>query len=197
MFIASDILLACALKERNVGLPCSIRPFAHFAPRGAVYFHDFIAINISLLWSESNLRSKVMSETHLPITCPSCQAVNDQLEVFCRECGTPLVRPAHFASPDVVQAQPVRPKARPRRPRLVVVLGLWLLGFPILVLNVIPVLMVVANPDYRNRSTFMPFWLGVAIVCLIVFALYRVTKNYLTIPMWPPDGEASDGEGGD
>src|SRR6185295_18321067 len=132
-----------------------------------------------------------MSQTELPITCPSCQTVNDQLEVFCRECGTPLVRPTRFASLDVVQAEdPVRPKVRPRRPRLVVVLGLWLLGFPILVLNVIPVLMVVADPDYRNPSTFMPFWLGVAIVCLIVFALYRVTKNYLTIPQWPVDGEA-------
>jgi hypothetical protein len=75
-----------------------------------------------------------------------------------------------------------------------VVLGLWLLGFPILVLNVIPVFMVVVDPDYRNPSTFMPFWLGVAIVCLIVFALYRVTKNYLTIPEWPADGEAGDGE---
>lgn len=122
-----------------------------------------------------------------PITCPSCQTVNEQLEVFCHGCGTPLSLPATPDTSNITPAEGHLRKVRERRPKLVVVLGLWLVFLPFLVLAAITALDILLN--YRTSSNFMSFWLSVGSLCLSVFVLYRITKNYLTIPPPPKDVE--------
>lgn len=121
------------------------------------------------------------SKSDSPITCSSCQTVNDQAEVFCRECGAPIAvaPPSNFENPGAPERF-AETERRKKRPRLIVVTGFWFLCFPALVLNFLAAENIISNN--RNFSTFLPFWLAVGLFVVLTIALYRVTKNYLKIP---------------
>src|SRR5882672_4944213 len=128
------------------------------------------------------------SRSERPITCASCQTVNEQGEVFCRECGAPIVPPA-ISDSEPLKDDEVSPPltVREKRPKLVVVIGLWLLLFPTLILSAYIALDIATN--YRNRSNFIIFWLAVGLFLVLAISLYRVTRNYLTIPAMAKDVE--------
>jgi len=120
--------------------------------------------------------------TQRSITCASCKTVNEHGEVFCRECGTPVAasaKPLNFV-PAVDNIEPKEPKALQRRPRLVVVIGLWVLFLPTLIWNLILASDIVTN--FRSRENLAMFWLAGALVCLSLFVLFRITRNYITLP---------------
>lgn len=128
------------------------------------------------------------SRSERSISCASCQTVNDQGEVFCRECGAPIVSPPISNPEQLKEAEVSLPlKAREKRPKLVVVLGLWLLLFPTLILSAYVALDIATS--YRNRSSFIPFWLVVGLCLILAISLYRITRNYLTIPAMGKDVE--------
>jgi hypothetical protein len=75
----------------------------------------------------------------------------------------------------------LEPKLRVRRrPRLVVVIGLWALCFPNFIAGLLIIIDLLLN--YRTRSNLVIFWLAVGTLYLTGTILYRVTRNYLTIP---------------
>lgn len=76
-------------------------------------------------------------------------------------------------------------KGRLRRPRLVVVIGLWMLCFPTMILNAIVAAEIFFN--YRTRSNFLLFWLAVAWFLVTASILYRVTRNYVMLPPMQDD----------
>lgn len=116
------------------------------------------------------------------ITCRSCYTVNEKLEVFCQQCGLPLDPTAATVGPSNVGETPddVFLKKRARRPKLVVVLGLWLIFFPFLVHAAMVAFDILLNN--RTRSNFMTFWLAIGSLSLSVVVLYRITRNYVTLP---------------
>jgi hypothetical protein len=67
-----------------------------------------------------------------------------------------------------------------RRPNLVVVIGIWVLCLPSCVLSAL--IMVEMLSYYRDREHFVFFWLMAVTVFVTAFMLYRITKNFITIP---------------
>jgi hypothetical protein len=115
------------------------------------------------------------------ITCRSCYTINEKLDALCQQCGLPLAPAAATLGPlSVGETRDGVLKARERRPRLVVVLGLWLIFFPFLVHAAMVAFDILLY--YRTRSNFMIFWLAIGSLSLSVLVLYRITRNYLTLP---------------
>ena len=115
------------------------------------------------------------------LKCGSCQTLNEPFVVFCVECGAPIQRPQ---TPDATTTAPAEEKPFPgklmRRPRLIVVIGLWMLCFPSMILSAIISIDIIVN--YRKSSNIVFFWLAGGTFLLTAFILFRVTKNYLTLP---------------
>ena len=61
-----------------------------------------------------------------------------------------------------------------------VLLGLWLTHFPVLVASIgVAIYMILYG---YGITGFLFFWVMIALCCYAVVVLYRVTRNYLTIP---------------
>ncbi len=134
----------------------------------------------------------MMEESERLITCPSCQTVNEDYRALCQKCGAPF---STFGTLDPIhhihaEAQVLR-GAIEGRPRVVVLLGIWLLIFPIWVLGAGSAVALVV---YRRQSSDVVFfWLAFAVACFTGVILYRVTKNYLT-KRAPLDDADDEGE---
>ncbi len=71
-------------------------------------------------------------------------------------------------------------KALQKRPRLIVLIGIWLIHFPVLVAAIgVAIYMILYTPGITG---FLFFWVMIGMSCYAVVVLYRVTRNYLTIP---------------
>jgi hypothetical protein len=71
-------------------------------------------------------------------------------------------------------------KALQRRPSLIVLIGIWLTHFPMLVASVgVAIYMILYM---HGMAGFLFFWVLIGLSCLAFVILYRVTRNYLTIP---------------
>lgn len=121
------------------------------------------------------------AETEKAITCPSCQTVNPEFEPFCRKCGAPIGATATLDPLNVIRAEGhLFRRALEGRPKLVVLLGVWILFGPLLVVTTFSAFNLVLNRS--SRADFVFFWFAVGLAYLSAVVLYRVTKNYFTIP---------------
>jgi hypothetical protein len=122
-----------------------------------------------------------MSEdAHQLILCVSCLTENSQAQPFCRKCGAPISTTATLDPINQIQAQGHLFRTALRgRPRFIVLLGIWMMFFPVLLVSVSVAIHLITSHD--RRSDFVFFWAvaGLAYVSLVI--LYRITKNYLTI----------------
>ena len=130
-----------------------------------------------------------MTETTAePITCPSCQSVNEQFAAFCHKCRAPIGATATLDPMNVIQAEGhLFRRALEGRPKLVVLLGIWILFFPLLVVSVFSAANLIVN--HHSRADFIFFWVFVGLSYLSLVVVYRVTRNYLTVPARGPDSE--------
>jgi hypothetical protein len=87
-----------------------------------------------------------------------------------------------FAADDLAdgQEESLPPKRRMRRPRLVLVVGLWMLCFPTFVVSIVVAADILLN--YRTRSNFLIFWVTAGTLLLTGSILYHITRNYFTLP---------------
>ena len=115
------------------------------------------------------------------LTCVSCAAQNRLADTFCHQCGAPISTTATLDPLNTIRINGfLLNKALEGRPKLIVLLGIWILHLPVLVIGIGGAIYYVLN---RKRfSDVLFFWalLGLAYVAFVI--LYRVTKNYLTIP---------------
>ena len=72
-----------------------------------------------------------------------------------------------------------------RRPRLVVVIGVWMLCFPSFIVAALIIVDIVSNS--RDREHLVVFWLAAITLFVTAFMLYRITRNFVTIP--PPESQ--------
>ena len=113
--------------------------------------------------------------------CPSCQAESNSTDVFCHQCGAPIGTTATLDPLNQIHAQGhLLRTALKGRPRFIVLLGMWIMFLPLLVVAGSVAVYLITN--HNRRSDFGFFWgaAGLTYVCLVI--LYRITKNYLTIP---------------
>jgi len=73
------------------------------------------------------------------------------------------------------------------RPKPVVLVGVWILFFPALVASTFAAVSLILN--HSSRSDLVFFWIMVGLAYLSAVVLYRVTKNYLTMPARRKDVE--------
>ena len=115
------------------------------------------------------------------IACGSCLAKTARFEAFCRKCGAPVGNTATIAPVQTIRTEAyLLHRALEGRPRLIVVVGVWIVHLPVLILSVGALIYVL--PNQRGTIGFLLFWgmLGFSVFALIV--QYRVTRNYLSIP---------------
>ena len=70
-------------------------------------------------------------------------------------------------------------KALSGRPRLIVVLGIWILHLPVLVVGIGVTIHLLLNLRGASDFVFILVMSGLSYYAFVV--LYRITKNYLTI----------------
>jgi hypothetical protein len=118
-------------------------------------------------------------QTNESIICPSCQAVNRRFEAFCRQCGAPIGATATLDPLNVIRAETqLYDKVLESRPKLIVVIGVWLLFFPILLVCLPGAIFLLI--EHSSAIGFVAFWFGIILSVVAVVMLYRTTKNYLS-----------------
>ena len=127
---------------------------------------------------ETNSTTKDAEET---TTCLSCLAQNRRSEAFCHECGAPVGTTATLDPLRTIQAEGfLLRKALEGRPKLIVLLGVWILHLPVLVVGVGFAIYFLLNQ--RGFTGFLFFWAMVGLSLFAFVILYRITKNYFAPP---------------
>jgi hypothetical protein len=115
------------------------------------------------------------------IACPSCLATISRDETFCHECGAPVGTTAALDPINTIRAQGfLITRALEGRPKLIVLLGLWMLNLPAFVGGVFCAIYLPLHMDAFSGFIFFWFMIGLSILSFAI--LYRITKNYVTIP---------------
>ena len=121
------------------------------------------------------LDNKILtSETFV---CFSCMRPNDADARFCQYCNTPI---SQGSSNDPLQLAHteglIYRRAVESKPKLVVVLGVWIIFFPGVIASLIGVPLIA----FEGQGTigFVLFWLGIITGGFSFLMLYKVTKNY-------------------
>ncbi len=66
------------------------------------------------------------------------------------------------------------------RPKLIVLLGVWVIFFPTLAVSASSAVNLITT--HRGLQDFVFFWLSTGMAGLSIVILYRITRNYLTRP---------------
>lgn len=110
--------------------------------------------------------------------CLTCLKENDGAAVYCRYCNSAL---SLTDNPDPLQKLSlegvVYSKAVEGKPKLVVIIGVWLLFFPVLVFSSIAAVSMAFEGE-RGSIGFVLFWLLVVSAFFSLTMIYKVTKNY-------------------
>ena len=130
------------------------------------------------------------AEDRETVICASCLAPVSRSETFCHECGAPVGDAATLDPLGAVQAQGfLYRKALEGRPKLFTLVCVWALNLPVFVGGIYGAIYVSLHSDAVSGFAF--FWLLMGFALLSFAILYRITKNYVTIPKkrWEDDDE--------
>jgi len=112
------------------------------------------------------------------ILCLACMKENNGAATFCRFCNHALSltnNPDHLQK--IAMEGAVYAKAVEVKPNIVVVVGVWLLFFPILIVS-LPSAISVIFEDGGGTLSFVIFWILIIITIFSGTMLYKVTRNY-------------------
>lgn len=112
------------------------------------------------------------------ISCPNCSAVNNDLAEFCYNCN--LKFGANLDPMGIIYDEgALLRKAAHNKPKLIVLIGTWLIFLPILLSAIaLGIEMAMTGED---ASGFIFFWLSAAVAFFSIFFIYQVTNNYFTM----------------
>ncbi|MGI8786309.1 MAG: hypothetical protein ACR2HG_00925 [Pyrinomonadaceae bacterium] len=112
------------------------------------------------------------------VLCLSCMKENDDGAIFCKYCNAPL---SLTNNPDPLQRLAtegaIYSKAVEGKPKLIVLIGVWVIFFPVLVFSV-PMAISIAVGGESGSSSFLMFWLMIISAFFSATMIYKVTKNY-------------------
>jgi hypothetical protein len=113
------------------------------------------------------------------ILCVSCTSSIDQKYTFCPICGAPV---GALASVDPLQTIRTEgfllQRATEGKPKLIVLIGMWILCFPVFVAGAWLAISVAIQRSGSGASDFVFFWIGVALSFPSGMILFKVTRNY-------------------
>ena len=114
------------------------------------------------------------------ILCPSCMSAIDPNETFCPKCGSPIGTLANADPMGSIRAQGfLLGKATEGRPKLIVLIGMWIMFFPALIGCAGLAISIIYNRAGTGASDFVFFWIGAALSFAFGVILFKVTRNYL------------------
>lgn len=115
------------------------------------------------------------------VPCLSCFQENDKHAVFCKNCNSSLSLAANFDPLKALHNEGmVYSKAVVGKPKLVVLIGVWVLFLPALLLSVQGVYSLIFDLG-GGTSSFILFWMSLLVGGFSLVMLYKVTNNYLTL----------------
>lgn len=113
------------------------------------------------------------------IVCQSCLQQNNSEAINCRFCNAPLILSDNI---DPVKGLPnegyTYSKAVEGKPKPIVLIGVWVMFFPLLLISGFSALSVIFTDIGGGSMAFIIFWVSVAAFIFSFVMLYRVTKNY-------------------
>lgn len=111
--------------------------------------------------------------------CTSCLHPNDPDTKYCWSCGAPIGPTAAWGPWEQTQAQgfAFRQATTTESPRLILVLGIWVIFFPVWVVSALLLFMTVKDTDWQIREKVMMIILLGALL-LSTALLYQSTVNY-------------------
>lgn len=115
--------------------------------------------------------------------CPSCAAFIGPNEVFCPECRAPISLLSNTDPLQRIQSEGfLYGKVVDSRPKPVILIGVWVICFPWALLSTWLALSALVNGIGAGMGGFILFWLAVVLAIFPMVVLFKVTRNYLTMP---------------
>jgi len=111
--------------------------------------------------------------------CPSCHHPNHPDTKYCESCGAPLGPTAAWEPWEQTQAEgfAIRQATTSERPRLILVLGIWLIFCPMWITSALVLGVTVKDTDWQAGDVLtMVICLGLLVLSTAL--LYRSTANY-------------------
>src|SRR6185369_15771399 len=111
--------------------------------------------------------------------CTSCLHPNDPDAKYCQSCGAPIGSTAAWGPWEQTQAQgfAIRQATTTERPRLILVLGIWLIFFPMWIVSALLLCTTVQDTDWEvGDGVSMVIYLSFLVLSTAL--LYRSTANY-------------------
>ncbi len=128
---------------------------------------------------EDDLANRLMQPEECTV-CPACAALIGINEVFCPECGAPI---SLLANTDPLQRIYTEGymyrKAVETKPKLIVVIGIWIIFAPVVVGAIGIVISIIFSGMGSGFGGFIFFWIAIALGVFSAVILFRVTKNYI------------------
>jgi hypothetical protein len=114
--------------------------------------------------------------------CTYCVFPNLPEVPWCKRCGASINYSSIVGPTDAAWASGFMWRGALRgHPKPFVIISVWILFLPKLLWDVGLIWLVLAS-GVRSLSAFATLWVGIFFSAIAIAMLYRVTKNYLTIP---------------
>lgn len=127
------------------------------------------------------------------MNCPACSAVNSDRAEFCQECSYKFE--ANLNPLGIIHSEgELLRKSVVQKPKFIVLLGIWIIFFPILITSIALIISLIVNES--GTIGFLIFWLGIIACVISIKMLYTVSKNYFTMKdkIFERDGEMPEQE---
>lgn len=113
------------------------------------------------------------------ITCPECQALNKTHAEFCHECGYPFEL-ANLTPVQTIRSQGSFLRNWVERPSRIGLIVMWATHLPIVAVSVfVAIEQVLYREELGKLSSFVFFWIVIAVGFGACVFLYRTTSNYI------------------
>src|SRR5687768_156092 len=111
------------------------------------------------------------------VVCMSCMTPNDNSDKVCQNCRASLSENSSLDPMQTIQNEgALLRKAVSARPKLIVLLGTWILFVPWIITTIFIEIQILANWDGLPSMVF--FLIGVVLFLAAVIIIYKVTRNY-------------------
>lgn len=111
--------------------------------------------------------------------CPSCGLSVDESQAFCPNCEAPIGSMSSIDPMQSIRAEGfLIQRATERRPKLIVLIGAWILFLPFPMCGLFVSVDVILNGSGQGMAGFFFFWGGIALSILGIAILFKVTRNY-------------------
>ena len=123
--------------------------------------------------------------------CFSCMQPNEYGRQFCKFCNAPISQTTSNDPLQIAYGEGLAyRKAIEGKPKLIVVIGVWIIFFPTFVVSALAVLAELI--DGHGTMGFVLFWFMFVIAAFCFVMIYRITKKYISMDKYEHNPTAED-----